>query len=183
MKTSQSEALTQGIDFILLQETKMKKEEEQAFNFNKIHENYLVEVDNLSLQERIEKRNHKQREGEQDPVRAPQANVVGSEGQNGPQPFSSTHPIGSSRLPPNYKTKSPWSSTTYMPPMKQRHMPCLCTTKVIIAGDFNATITRADHVNFSGGKTINSPNQNTVEFNNLLSNLSKIRLSDRSFCC
>jgi len=58
----------------------MKKEEEVSFQHAGIHRNFLVGIDNLNNEERTAKRDKKRRESRNEPVRAPQDNIAGSEG-------------------------------------------------------------------------------------------------------
>jgi len=79
-QTQALEAWDDNTHVILLQETKMSKEDEWKFKHAGIHGYFVVEVDNLNREERIAKRDCKRRESAQDLVRAPQDNVAGSEG-------------------------------------------------------------------------------------------------------
>jgi len=73
-----AEAIERKIDIVMLQETKMKQEEEAEFKSEYIHREYLVETDNLNAEERTRKRDENSMSRYQS--HAPQENIAGSEG-------------------------------------------------------------------------------------------------------
>jgi len=144
----------------------MKKEDEGTFVFAGIHRNFIVEVDNLSREERTAKRDKKRRESQQDPVRVPQSNIAGSEGlliavsRKGPfeSPIWETtfHKNSTHRILIIHNIYAPNSYQDYQSFMEElnKHMAKVATTyksshlTTIVAGDFNATVSQEEH-NFS----------------------------------
>jgi len=145
------EAKAKKYDIILLQETKMKKEEEQAFKFHTAN-HFLMVLDNLSL------------------VRAPQQEIGGSEGlligirkdQTTGAPIWQTtvitHPSHRVLSCENGKNKEFFTEL-------ENHIEStnnLVRGKNIlsvIAGDFNATVDKGDDRNFTRPNHNNQPSK------------------------
>jgi exonuclease III len=80
IQTIAEESIRDNIDIIMLQEIKMKKEEENNFVYNPINREYLTEVNNLSLEERIKKRDANIEKRVNNQITVPQDNPGASEG-------------------------------------------------------------------------------------------------------
>lgn len=175
------EALKNDIHVVCLQETKMKKEEEDTFNFEEIHRFFYVKVDNLNKEERVRKRDNKRTSSVNQLVRAPQQNPPGSEGilitvrrrhKDGPPLWPTTfHTHPSHRIitavvslsdnhaviihnlyAPNLYSKSKAFYEQLMT-HNARVKGTIPAQKltIIFAGDFNATIEEADTKLYDGG--------------------------------